>query len=343
MSLFGYGAQYGVSDYSFEVLGTPPILQNQDPAPNETGVSRSVNIILELIDELTGIEAASVIIKIDGDTAWSNDAAQVGYSGTKTSITDGFRYEIDPDDLLPNLGTVTINVYAETVGGASLDESYLFYIADEVGPILSNLDPRANENYVELNRPIWLDLTDTNGVNGDSIEIYVKGVEAWKDNEQKIGFTVTRTVIVDGFRFKIVPDELFQNEEIVSVRVISEDSYPTPTSSDRFYTFQAMSVEPTIALQLPEPDEFGDISANIEISAEHKYGINLSVSKVWVRPSNDDIFYLVFDGGTFLSGYNGAESEVQPLSRGYKITIDKEDNYQMGATITVQAHIASNF
>lgn len=67
------------------------------PQGRESLVPTDTNITLELWDFETGVDAASVVIKVDGVPAWTGDAQQAGFSVTKTVLSGGIRYEINPD------------------------------------------------------------------------------------------------------------------------------------------------------------------------------------------------------------------------------------------------------
>lgn len=90
-----------------------PALFLLKPRPGQTDVRIDTAIILELRDTDTGVESNSVVIKVDGPTAWTGDTQQTGFTVTKVPLTDGIRYEIVPDADLPDNALVLIEVYAE--------------------------------------------------------------------------------------------------------------------------------------------------------------------------------------------------------------------------------------
>lgn len=78
----------------------PPYLQNQDPYPGKAIVALDADVILEVIDDDTGVEPNSLLIELDrGDGSWievwKNDAPQPGYPGTRTTLPDGYRYWVE--------------------------------------------------------------------------------------------------------------------------------------------------------------------------------------------------------------------------------------------------------
>lgn len=97
---------------SFWQTGTPPYLQNQDPAPAEIGALPTDPIAFDLVDDDDNLNASSVVIKVNTVTVWTGDAQQPGYTVTKTPVANGFHYEIYSDTGW-DPGTVTVEVYAE--------------------------------------------------------------------------------------------------------------------------------------------------------------------------------------------------------------------------------------
>lgn len=122
-SLFGLeaGIQQEVNNTSI------PFLQNQNPAPGAGGVSIETQVVLEVIDLDPGVNASSVIIRIDGTIAWQSGSVQNGFTGSSVPVTDGFRYTLKSPTDLP-VGLITVQVYAEDSAGLPnvLDTSYSF-------------------------------------------------------------------------------------------------------------------------------------------------------------------------------------------------------------------------
>lgn len=90
----------------------PPYLANLSPYAGEVGVLPDGSIQLDILDDGTGVNDASVVIKVNSVTAWTGDAQQAGFTVVKSVVALGFRYVITPDSFLPS-GTTTVEVYAE--------------------------------------------------------------------------------------------------------------------------------------------------------------------------------------------------------------------------------------
>lgn len=116
-----------------------PIFQIRSPHPGTEFFPPDAALKIEVTEEVNGIDAASVIIKVNDVVAWSGDAQQTGFAVTKYVITDalynGFGYDIVPDADL-EYGTQPIYVYAEQAspGTEVLEELYYFRVKEAVAP-----------------------------------------------------------------------------------------------------------------------------------------------------------------------------------------------------------------
>jgi len=103
----------------------PPVLQNQSPAPSSTGNRGDGAIYLEVVDPDSDLAPSSVQIWVNGTPAWEGSAAKMGFSGGRSTVTDGYGYTFTPNTPLP-VGTQTIRVRAVDQTGLVMDESYTF-------------------------------------------------------------------------------------------------------------------------------------------------------------------------------------------------------------------------
>lgn len=138
-----------------------PKFQIISPHPGTENFPPDAALKVEVTEEVTGIDAASVVIKVNDVVAWSGDAQQPGFTVTKYIITDamynGFGYDIVPDSDL-EYGTQPLYVYAEQAapGTDVLEEMFYFSVGVPVLPAESGP-------------------TDQGGVEPDSIEIFNSG------------------------------------------------------------------------------------------------------------------------------------------------------------------------
>jgi len=123
-------SEWGTGDYD----ELPPIVQNQAPAPGDTGVSTSVHVTLDLIDPQpapSGINLATVLIYVEGVIAYNgaSDTFPAPFNGAfsaRTVITDGFHFVIDKTSNI-SVGTlIPVRVVAQDNTGNLYDQTYTF-------------------------------------------------------------------------------------------------------------------------------------------------------------------------------------------------------------------------
>lgn len=108
------------------MVGVPPELQNQAPAPSSTGNSSDTNVYVEVIDPNGDLDASTVDIYINGTLVWTGDSVQPpGCTGLKVPITNGYGYTFSLwEDFDP--GSQTVRVVARDTALNELDETYNF-------------------------------------------------------------------------------------------------------------------------------------------------------------------------------------------------------------------------
>lgn len=321
-----------------------PVLANQNPAPLDTDVDVDTNIYLELTDVGTGINALSVVLTVNGDTAWTGDAAQPGFAVTKTPIANGYSYSINPTARLSEGVTNTIDVYAEdnVLLPNVLDTSYTFDTINEL-PYLQNLDPFSGENDVPTDSTIRVEVIDDHsGVDEDTVIIEVEGVVAWSGDAQQPGFTVAKTVLAGGYRYVITPDDLLPENTSVDIHVVADDQAPTPNTLDTTYAFTTINNPPYVDNEDPAPLET-DVARTKDVSFDLKdvaggSGINLSSVRIYLEGS------LAYNGATdlFQPPYDGTNSERTAITDGHHFVLDKVVDWDAYDTVVVRVVAEDN-
>lgn len=96
-----------------------PQLVMYRPRHGDSNVIVSSNIVLEILDKGSGVDASTVVIMVGGKVAWTGDAQQTGFVVTKTVLPGGgLRYSINPDTNFPPGSPVEVDVYAEDLAAA---------------------------------------------------------------------------------------------------------------------------------------------------------------------------------------------------------------------------------
>lgn len=91
----------------------PPFALLRRPPHGSSNVGKGSSIILDIGDMGTGINAASVIITVNGVVAWQGEAQQTGFTVTRSILAWGHQYVIDPSTDFPPNSPVGVEIYAE--------------------------------------------------------------------------------------------------------------------------------------------------------------------------------------------------------------------------------------
>jgi hypothetical protein len=271
--------------YTFDVVNEPPVLQNQDPAPSETGVEVDHNVYLEIIDTGNGVDASSVVLTVGGTIAWSGDLQQNGFVVVKTSITDGFSYDIDPPDNFDEGISVTVDVVADDLAPTpnNLTTNYSFDTVAAAPPVLQNQNPAPSDTNVSPYTNIYLELVDTgSGVDASSVVLEVNSVTVWTgDAAPNPNYGVTKTPIADGYSYEIDPVNPFAEGDSITVDVVADDLAITPNNLTTSYGFDIIPIGPPVLQnQNPAPSQ-ANVATDTNIYLEIvDLGIGLDESTV---------------------------------------------------------------
>lgn len=125
------------TSYRFATTATPPYLQNQSPPPDDVRVNPFKTVYFEVVDPNSGINDASVIVRINGINAVINNVAQNGHTFEKLAITNGYsyRFRVPSETGLPN-GITSVLVIADNGAEVAytLSETYYFEVDDSPNP-----------------------------------------------------------------------------------------------------------------------------------------------------------------------------------------------------------------
>lgn len=239
-----------------------PYLDNRDPAPAASNISRYTNILLDLLDDYTGVDLSTVRIWVDGDLAYRGDtdafvAPYNGPSSSRSVITKGYRFVIDPTITFDEYTVILIEVNAYDLAPIPnlLSTSYSFRTVDESAPYIdpATQDPPAGSVDQPRNTDITVDVLDDGaGVSAASVWIKVNGTYAWLSDTQQTGFTVTKTAITGGYRYVVNPNTDFASYQVVTVAVYADDLASPINTLNTSYTFRtADTVAPYMAYRHP--------------------------------------------------------------------------------------------
>jgi len=249
---------------------TVPQVVNQDPAPLESNVNPTSNILLEVIDPGSGVDEGTVEILVNGTTYYKTSTGQNGASYTRTPIGDGYQYELDLPSNLPENTVATVRVKANDLAPLpnELDTSYTFNVGviDFDPPVLRNLNPAAGGSGAATTQPIFIEVNDEkSGVSASSVLIIINGVTAWQTDSEQNGFTVDKNSVPPfgfgsgsgGFTYLITPPAPFLPSTQVVVQVQASDLAAPPNHLNTQYTFDTVTdvLAPEVVDRDPDSSE----------------------------------------------------------------------------------------
>lgn len=321
--------------YNFQIEDNEsPYLENLDPYDTETEVARTSNVILDVVDDGSGVDAASVVIKVGGVTAWQSEAAQSGFAVTRIPLSNGHTYIINPNTDFGSYQTVLIEVQAQdnaTVPN-TLDTSYSFRTIDTVAPYLSNLNPFSGETGVHPRTNVQIEVLDAGtGVQASSVVLRVNGTIAWQADAQQPGFVVTKQIVPLGYRYTIDPAgplPVYTN----TIRVVAQDLAAIPNALDTSYTFEVTDTVLPRILNM-EPRGPGQVP-NVAVSFHSDDDIQVVLASIQV--TIDDVSAVI--NGVIQAGWTG--TIVPNIEYGYDVSLQKIGGFLYGTDITARASVA---
>jgi len=214
-----------LTDFDPDVEG--PYLANQSPFPGQTGLSQNTIVTLDILDDGSGVDESSVILRVQGVDAYKNSTEQSGFTVVRTTLTNGFRYSIDADIDFPVETEIEIYIYAQDQAPLPnvLETTYSFTTETGSDPVISNYYPAPYATNVDPATVVSFDITDANNdLDPTTVIIGVNGTTAYAGLIQKNGFSVVRTPVVKGFSYEIVSPINFTYSSDVRVSILARDT-----------------------------------------------------------------------------------------------------------------------
>jgi len=87
-----------------------PIVSNKDPDSGDT-VHIIHRVSFDITDE-NGVNADSIVVRINDNVAWQNNTEQDGFTVTKTTIIDGYHFDIDSNEPFPSYSAIPVRIQA---------------------------------------------------------------------------------------------------------------------------------------------------------------------------------------------------------------------------------------
>lgn len=206
MNMFLDSPTFAIASASVEIDDTPPQVENQDPAPDETGVPENTDIKFQVTDDLDGVDQTSIQTVVDEINAIIDGVIQTGFSGSITAFGPSFSIVLNPDEDFSFAQSIAILIDADDLSANSMDQvNYSFQInaADSTSPAI----------------PVVL-----SPLNGE-----------WTGNLLVIELSEVTDPAGVQYRVRFATDRLFSAESIVAVSDWQDSRFvPTPIALDQY-------------------------------------------------------------------------------------------------------------
>ena len=302
-----------------------PILQNTTPAHGALDVLTTSDIILEVVDGGTGLDATSVEIYLQEVLVWQSEAAQNGYTVTRTPVTGGHQYTVEPGSALSVGSGVAVHVIADDGSSDMLYESFAFVTAYSA-PGLKDNTPAPSSSDVALDSNIELTINglehavlgvtklgknmvlgasggNPTSINESSVVLKVQNVICWQNGAAVGDFGVTKTVQPDGTSLKYVinPHCLLPAGTTVTVAVYAEDLQATPGVLDTTWTFDTTATE-TYPIKMTMGGVWLDYVSNLTGPNDLHLANRIPVSDSIGVDADEPVLFSIFDTRTAGTG-----------------------------------------
>lgn len=346
VQLFDYFDYLNVFGWWKEPDYDPPYLDNQDPLPSATGVDKDDFVEFDLLDDYTGVVLSTVRVYVEGNIAY-NGATDVFNSpydevdSARTVITDGHRFVVDKSVWWDSSSTVSVRIVAEDNSGNLLDTTYNFDVEDYLNPSIDTNAPTGT-GVVESSDITFStkDESGGSGIDSATINATVDGTPAITSGAFQAGFT--GSIIgnaFNGYDVVITPDVDLDSGASYGVSVSVDDLDGNSAIPLVWYFTVQDWLGPAISPTSPLSSAVG-VSVDTNIMVEVTDETGLTSDSVTVEVDKDGLgFDLAYEqGGTpeFKDGWNGTNSAVSPITGGYRITIDPEEDFQAATLIQVR-------
>ncbi len=284
----------------------PPFVVNHSPAPRAIGVSPNATISFEVRDEVSGVDSAAVIVRVNRSLVQS--ALQRNPNGFLVTfkpnlpfaLNDTVRVSVDGRDraLPPNV--------------MSTENFYFVTQRDVIPPLATNHRPAKLATNVPLDTDIRVEIIDVlAGVDRNALTMQLNG--------QLVSPAITP--ILQGFLLQYKPAQNFRYNSTVQVimrgRDLAQPANEMPPDTLRFATVR--DVEPPFATDHQPAKDATDAPANANIVL-HVRDLVAGV-----------------DRSSIIMNLNGAP--VSPAITGnpqdYKVEYDPPQNFAPGDTVRV--------
>lgn len=232
----------------------PLVSSSPNDGDVDVPVDSDVVITATNTDTEDPINPALTVITVNSAVAWSADAPQNGWSGSRSSVVDGYIWTLTPPAPFAGYSLVNLQAYVENDLGLSTTLESTFQIADDAGPTISGRSPAPGSIDVLLSEHILVTATDTDsGVDAATMAISVGGATAWLLGSPASGWSGSCTPVAGGYSWELWPDTGMPPFTLELVELSVSDTTGNSTSNSWSFTTKA-----AYAIRVPSPSLYAD-------------------------------------------------------------------------------------
>jgi len=308
-----------------------PTIQNRVPAPSDTNVAKDAIFAIEFVDVENGVGSASVLLRVDGTVAWQDDAQQNDFIVTKTLVTNGFRYEINPPTDYASFAIVLMHVEASDQAPLpnTVIADYSFRILDYEAPYLAAQTPAPSEGGISPLSSVALSILDAaTGPDEAAVVLTIGEVVAWSGDTLQNGFTGTKTSVTGGYHYVLTPATPFTPFISIGVVVHAADLALTPNTLDTAYSFDTVADLAPLFRNLSPAENASNVADTSSIAFD--IVDNISVNEPTVLIFIDGL--VVYENSV---AKNGFVVQRTTISQGFRYEVTGPVPWRYGSVITI--------
>ncbi len=353
-SNFAYGSTISVTLYATDLAGNvmtpytysfdtetavdviPPYVQNENPLPSATNVLRNTNIYFEVIDDDSGADLSTIDASVEGALIVDNGVTQPGFAVTVTPIANGYSFDYNPTTDFAYDQIVNISIDASDLAvpaNVMSTYNYSFTIEsatpDTLPPVVQNTIPAPGDSNVAVSTNVYLEVVDTgNGIDLTTVDLTVDGNLIVDNGVVQPGYTVTVTVIANGYSFDYDPTVDFPTDYTVNISVDASDlAVPANAMTTYNYSFDTLDTIPPQMDPL-NPSDPDDLATDVPVDSNVTFNFNEEMDNTTLDASS------VIVTGSVSGTISGAFSYAS-------VIFNPDTNFVPGETITASVLAAA--
>ncbi len=303
---------------------TKPSISDISPASGSVDIPTNCVMTFTLSDSETGVSIDSLSVTVHAD----EETVTCSLSHTNGSL---FIYQVTCDPQVDfNYGAhVTTSLSVRDISGNITSTVFTFHI--NTPPVITPVDPTANDVIVPIRTDIVFDITDNALIVTPSLRVSLNGELAVNNglSADTGKWTISYTPISNGYRVSIDPTALLPYGSLIPVAIHIEDELGEPTE----YTYTFMTDVPPLITPLYPNAGDSDVPVETDITFIVTDNARITTSSLYITINNT----LAVTKGLSVNPVSYSVT-LLPISDGYRVSIDPlmPFNYETANTISVQ-------